>query len=210
MIVLIPYKDDGVNGHELRYGIRSMVRHFKEMTGVCLIGDKPTWYTGEYIPMKDGGRKEQNIVSKVLSSPYETFLYSNDDFFALKDFDSSLPNYYSMQLKYYKGGGRYPERVKAVMELYPEGLMYDTHTPIVINLTAYKDANSKAEWDKKDYLAKSVYGNFIGGGEQLDDYKLKTGKVIDMNQPFFSTNNMTGRLIRLYEIYPDASQYEKS
>lgn len=208
MIVVIPYKDDGCNGHELRYCIRSMVKHFKDMTGVCLIGDKPTWYTGEHIAAKDEGRKEQNIVNKVLSSPYENFLLCNDDIFALKDFYSSLPLYYSMKLKHYKGGGRYPERVNNVIELYPDGLMYDIHKPMVINLEKYKEANSKADWDKKDYLTKSVYANYIGGGEQLDDYKIKTGSVVDMGRPFFSTNNLTGRLIRFEEIYPNASQYE--
>lgn len=208
MNLIVPYKDDGNNGHELRYCIRSMVKHFKDLSGVCLIGDKPDWYNGEHITMKDEGRKEQNVVNKVLSSPYEDFLLCSDDCFALKDFDSSLPLYYSVKLKYYKGGGNYPERVRNVMELYPDGFMYDIHQPMVINLAKFKEAHSKGDWIKKDYLTKSMYGNFIGGGEQLDDYKIKTGKIVDMGRPFFSTNQLTGRMVRFEEIYPDASQYE--
>jgi len=209
MILLVPYKDDGFCGHELRYCIRSMVKHFTDLTGVCLIGDKPAWYIGEHITMNDPGRKEQNIVNKVLSSPYENFLLCSDDCFALKDFDSSLPLCYSMKLKHYKGGGNYPDRVRNVMQLYPDGFMYDIHQPMVINLTKFKEAHGKADWDKKDYLTKSLYGNYIGGGVQLDDYKIKTGKVVDTSRPFFSTNQLTGKLIRFDEIYPNASEYEK-
>ena len=71
MKLLIPYRRCPNNGLELRYAIRSMVRHFKPLSGVVLIGDKPNWYCGEHIPATDTGAKEWNIVNKILSSPYE-------------------------------------------------------------------------------------------------------------------------------------------
>ena len=70
-----------------------MVKHFKGMSGVVLIGDKPDWYCGEHIPAADTGAKEWNIVKKILLSPYEDFIYSNEDFLAPQDFDETLPNY---------------------------------------------------------------------------------------------------------------------
>jgi hypothetical protein len=187
-----------------------VVKHFKDLSGVCLVGDKPGWFTGVYIQVPDiKGRKEWSIVSKVLSVPYENFLLCSDDCFALKDFDSSLPLYYSMPLKNYKGGGNYPERVRNLMSVYPDGLMYDIHQPMVINRENFHKANKLLEWENRDYLTKSSYGNYIGGGVQLDDYKIKTGNTIDITKPFFSTNQLTGRLIDFEVIYPERSDYEK-
>lgn len=176
------------------------------MTGVLLIGDRPKWYTGEHIPMADVDRKEYSIMLKIKACPYEDFLFSNDDIFALKDFDDTMPNYYSSTLAAATVYGKYVQRRDNCLTVYPDGLFYDIHTPMVINKLAYEKANN-VEWDKRDYLCKSLYGNYIGGGELLPDCKLrKPGPVPDV--PFFSTSNYTSRLIPLQNMYPDASSYE--
>lgn len=207
MKLLIPYRLDINNGHELRYAIRSMVKYFKPFSGVCVIGDKPYWYTGEHIDCRDNSPfKERNIVNKVLGSPYEDFLYSNDDFFALKPFDETLPNYYSGTLSDAKVHGKYILRRDAVKFIYPDGLFYDIHTPMVINLAKYREANN-VDWEHKEYLCKSLYGNFIGGGELLPDCKIRQGKDIP-DAPFFSTNERTAKMINLELLYPQKSDYE--
>ena len=205
MKLIIPYRLDPNNGFELRYAIRSMVKHFKPLSGVVLIGDKPDWYQGEHTPATDTGAKEWNIVNKILLSPYEDFLYSNDDFFATQDFSTDLPNYYSTELRAARVHGKYINRVLNVMDIYPDGLFYDIHTPMVINLTKYREANNLPQ--TKEYLCKSLYGNFIGGGVQLPDNKIRNGKLIPPG-PFFSTNDRTCKMINLNELYPDASEYE--
>src|SRR5574339_1299453 len=95
MTALIPYKHDPHNGLELRYAIRSLVKHFKPLTDITVIGDLPGWYLGKHIFHPDTPkRKEYSIYSKLMQVQ-DRVLYTNDDFFALKDFDESLPNYYS-------------------------------------------------------------------------------------------------------------------
>lgn len=209
MILLIPYRNDVNNGHELRYAIRSMVKYFTGFTGVVIIGDKPHWYKGEHIPANDKpGRKEWSIVSKVLMAPCEQFLLSNDDVFALAPFGTDLPNYYSGPLTTAVVHGKYIARRDAVRTLYPDGMFYDVHTPMVIHLPSYHYANSKADWVSRDYLCKSVYGNYVGVGELLADCKVRHGKDIPAG-PFFSTNDRTAQMIDFNKLYPDASQYEK-
>ena len=205
MRLVIPYRSCPNNGYELKYAIRSMVKHFKPLSGVVLIGDKPGWYCGEHIPAADTGAKEWNIVNKILLSPYEDFLYSNDDFFAAQDFDETLPNYYSTTLREARVHGKYVGRVINCRSVYPDGLFYDIHTPMVINLTKYREANNLPQ--TKEYLCKSLYGNFIGGGVQLPDNKIRNGKLIPPGS-FFSTNDRTCKMINLNELYPEKSDYE--
>lgn len=207
MKVVIPYRLDINNGYELRYAIRSMVKYFTPLSGVVLIGDKPKWYNGEHIQCQDNSPfKERNIVNKILGSPYEDFLFSNDDIFALKPFDETLPNYYSGTLTDAKVHGKYILRRDAVKSVYPDGMFYDIHTPMVINLTKYREANN-VDWEHKEYLCKSLYGNFIGGGVQLDDCKIRTGNAIP-DEPFFSTSDRNAKMIKLQELYPIKSDYE--
>lgn len=176
------------------------------MTGVLLIGDKPKWYNGEHIQMADVDRKEYSIMLKIKSCPYEDFLFSNDDIFALQDFDHTIPNYYSSTLAAATVYGKYVQRRDNCLTVYPKGLFYDIHAPMVVNRDQYAVANN-VDWDKRDYLCKSLYGNYIGVGELLPDCKLrKSGPVPDV--PFFSTSNYTSRLIPLQNMYPDASEYE--
>lgn len=216
---MIPYRLDPANGYELKYAIRSMVKHFKDMTGVLLIGDRPTWYQGEHIHAQDyrgyPSRKEYSMVQKILLCPYEDFLLTQDDVFAMRDFDSTLPNYYSGTLAEVKVHGRYHRRVRAVMGIYPEGMFYDIHCPMVINRDKFREANN-VDWLTTEFLQKSLYGNFIGGGSQMADCKIRNAPepgqpLVIPDAPFFSTDDQSGthKLINFDTLYPDASQYEK-
>lgn len=40
----------GADGDELRYSIRSVVEHFRDLANVVICGDIPDWYTGDAIP----------------------------------------------------------------------------------------------------------------------------------------------------------------
>lgn len=207
MTLLIPYTDCGRDGYELRYAIRSMVK-YGNITGCLVIGHKPTWYTGEHIPWLDKpGRKEWSIVSKVCLCPYEEVIYSHDDIFAMQPFIN--PVYHSGPLKDTVKEGGYPERIRNTMTLYPDGLHYDCHTPMYIITRLYREAHSKCEWEKREYLSKSVYGNMMGGGLYLPDHKMRT--IIDKvpeGRPFFSTMGFIARKMNLPALYPEASPYE--
>lgn len=211
MMVVIPYTRDIHNGWELQHAIRSMVKHFKDMTGVLLIGDRPGWFTGEHIPARDyngyPARKEFSIVQKILKCPYDDFLLTQDDVYANQDFDATIPNYHNGLLSAARVHGRYQRRVRAVMELYPNGMFYDIHCPMVVNRDKYHEANAQADWAAKEYLQKSLYGNFVGGGELLPDCKVRDGNE-SITAPFFSTDDLTAKFVNLEEMYPEKSEYE--
>jgi hypothetical protein len=208
--LVIPYKDDAADGHELRYCLRSMQQHFADLTSVLLIGEKPTWYTGEHMTAEDKTtRKEYNIVSKVILSPYENFLLCSDDVYALRLFDVSLPYYYSGLLRTTKRYGRVGDRVKNTCKLYPEGKLFDIHTPMVINRDKFREAHN-INWLGQEFLTKSIYCNYLNiEGVQLADHKIREGNKIP-DAPFFSTNDRTAKRIKFEELYPNKSRYESN
>ncbi len=207
MRVVIPYRHDINEGQELRYAIRSLIRYFTPFSGIVLIGDKPKWYNGEHVDCRDIiGNKEWSIVNKILQSPDEDFLYSNDDYFALQPFGADLPNYYQGKLSEYKPQGNYISRVRNAMQIYPDGLMYDIHCPMVINLTVYREANDLDR--NREYLCKSMYGNVVGKGVYIKDYKLRYRQELDTAKPFFSTTEHTCKYINFEALYPIKSEYE--
>lgn len=209
MKVVIPYRDDRNDGAELRYAIRSMVKHFTCMSGVVLVGDRPSWYIGEHIQMSDvPGRKEFSIYSK-LKAVNGVVLYSNDDFFALKDFDDTLPYYFSGICGSYRGGDRtYRDMYKACP---PEWLNFDIHVPMVINTELF-------EWSSADRPIKTQYANSNNlPGTQLDDLKLRGPfaysdmQMLTQDKPFFSLNGnaMYPPIHKfLNDLYPIPSRYE--
>lgn len=209
MKVVIPYTDDRLDGAELRYAIRSMCKYFKDMTGCILVGDRPSWYTGEYISCNDiPGRKEYSIYNKLIQVQ-GVVLYSNDDFFALRPFGSDLHYYYYNNVK------NVGARNATYRELYnncpSHWLNYDIHVPMVIDTTRF-------EWGAADTPIKSTYANSIGvEGVQLEDMKI-TGahtamgmRMLTDGRPFFSLNGNAlypGIKEFLQQSYPDLSPYE--
>ena len=180
------------------------------MTGFLLIGDKPNWYTGEHIPAIDiPGKKEWNIVNKILLCPYEDFLFSMDDVFALQDFGSSLPLYYSGTLKDEKLFDLYIQRRDNVMRMYPDGMFYDVHAPHVVNRELYHKCQP-VDWNARQYLCKSIYGNFVGGGLMYEDFKVRKLKEveIDTGRQFFSSSNYIASRIDFEGLFPLKSEYE--
>ncbi len=208
IVILYPYRHSDTD--ELRYSIRSMVRHFKGLSGVIVIGDCPPWYTGTHIAASDTiGRKEWSIVSKVLLSPAQQFVVCSDDVYAREDLDASLPMYYSEPLRTVKRYGRYAERVANTLAIHPGGLMFDIHTPMVIDYEKFSEAHALCDWSEKEYLCKSVYANHVEGRKvQLPDCKIRKGSTIP-DLPFFSTSDQTFHNVPLSKLYPDASPWEK-
>lgn len=199
MKLVIPYRLDPNNGYELRYAIRSMVKHFKPLSGVVLVGDCPKWFTGEHILCADiEGRKEYSIYNK-LKQVKGIVLYGNDDFFALQDFSTDLPNYYKGLCSEYRG---YDKKYKDLYNACPAGwLDFDCHCPMIID-------TDKFNWLAADMPIKSIYGNTNNlPGIRITDVKF-TDKITDLTGlPFFSTKE-TCDLSILSELYPDKSKYE--
>lgn len=207
MIIAYPYRYGRYDGMELRYSIRSMVKHFRGLTDIVVIGDRPTWYDGNYIEASDiPNRKELSILTKLSRIP-GTFLMCNDDHFALKDFDETLPNYYSGTC------GDHKPRSPVYRGMYkrtpPEWLHFDVHFPMFMTNEGVKRAIDYMK--SVDYPMKSTYGHLMGlQGELTIDCKIRNG-VIDLGGSFLSTDDvwLTTYVRQLLDkLYPEKSPYE--
>jgi hypothetical protein len=215
MRVIIPYRRDLNNGRELRYAIRSMYKYFTPISGVLLIGDRPRWYKGDHLPVKHISHKESDIINKILQCPDEHFLFCMDDNFALQPFDETLPLMYEGPLQGRKEKGKYKTRIDNVLSVYPDGYFYDIHVPHIINRYAYH-SSLPDDWRTREYLCKSLYGNFMRGYRlsashaQVTDYKIssKESLTVDTAQPFFSTIDYLAGKIKFEMLYPEPSPHE--
>lgn len=217
MKLVIPYRLPQDGGIELRYAIRSMVKHFKPLSGVLLIGDKPEWFTGDHIPFADlKGEKERSMQLKILQAPDDWFMYSNDDFFANSDFNISLPNYYDTDCR--DMAARHP--IDSYRKMYnnclPHWLNFDVHTPMLMHRGIFNLTYNKMDAQTP---AKTTYGNFVTRKQKyLADCKIKgehsTEEIIyaTKDRPFFSThdNAINADMITFLEsLYPHGSPYER-
>lgn len=195
-----------------------MVKHFKPLSGVLLIGDKPEWFTGDHIPFADiPGEKERSMQLKVLQAPDNCFLYSNDDYFAQEDFNISLVDYYDTDCR--DMAERHP--IDSYRKMYnnclPHWKNYDVHTPMIMIRNFFKAAYNKMDAQTP---IKTTYGNFMDGfpNKCLTDCKIKGEYSLQeiiyatKDRPFFSTHNnaINADMINFLESkYPDASPYER-
>lgn len=170
------------DNEELRYSIRSVVKNLPP-GNMWVVGHKPDWYSGNFIPVKDGRNKFDNIKKCMLAiinnkEISNNFVSMHDDFFIVNKIDS-VPTLY---------GGLLEDRVNLYKKLSPSssytGLLtntyrrlvklgienpldYDIHVPMVMN----KDMLSQVI--EMPYLERSNYGNIFNiGGRLSNDVKV--------------------------------------
>src|SRR5687768_13919743 len=87
---------------ELRYSIRSMVKHLHGFDRVVLVGHKPSWAKDViHIPCNDPhvANRARNIYDKILKAAMhaevsENFICASDDHFLLADHDAATFPFY--------------------------------------------------------------------------------------------------------------------
>lgn len=182
-----------------------------DLTEIIIVGDLPSWFNGTHIYCEDVPKRKEFSIYTKLMKVQDVVGYGNDDMYPLKDFDSTLPNYYS-------GTCRQRSVIvkdKKYKDLYanclPEWMNYDIHTPMIIDTT-------KFVWDI-DRPIKTYYANQNKlPGEHLIDCKISGSytyneiKALIKSRPFFSTKDNAdkpGMAKLLQELYPNPSQYER-
>jgi len=60
MQFVYPYWHSGANDDEIRWSVRSIEQHYIGKSKITVIGDKPPWYTGHYIPQARVGKHTTN------------------------------------------------------------------------------------------------------------------------------------------------------
>lgn len=214
---------------ELRYSLRSMQKNFPE-SRVWVVGYKPEWYTGDFIPVNDIGSKFTNIFNamtvvantKAISA---NFIFMNDDFFLLKPI-SKMPKFHggalTNKINNYRDLVGSPNTYisllsKTYKKLNDSGIDnpidYDIHVPMIFNKKKLASVISNA------YLPRSIYGNtFHVGGKQINDVKkynprsrLSPRSPEDYDLLFISTDDYSFEELRkdvLESMFPEPSKYE--
>jgi hypothetical protein len=219
------------DNEELRYSIRSVVKNMPQ-GNIWLIGNKPDWYIGNFIPVDDIGGKFTNITNAISIAANsdqisDDFVLMHDDFFAIKPV-KNIPIMHNGllldKIKEYQEldpGSRYAAILsKAYAYLRRRGIRnpldYDIHVPMIMNKNNLKNVVNKTN------APMSVYGNIFNiGGEQVTDVKIYTKfnklhdrshDVINSDFPFVSCEDKSfAHLHRsiLREMLPNKTIYER-
>jgi hypothetical protein len=209
---------DGDN-EELRYSIRSVASNFPNNT-IWVVGGKPDWYGGNFVPVTQSGSKQENArnnLRTVIDTPEisDNFVLMNDDFFITMKIDY-LDNIYNGTLQNlinFKRESRaslgYVNLLEATYEALvdagiAEPLNFEVHVPMRMN----KDKLDKVI----DYpLWRSAYGNIHDvGGREMRDVKVSGDLGNGVPVPFLSTEDDTFHFVKdtLHKMYPNKSRYE--
>lgn len=205
--------------NELRFSLRSVEKHLSNVKNVVIIGRKPEWFKGDYIPFIEMDQiPDNNIFKKLLfacnsDKVSDNFLFMNDDHFLLDYFDASqFPNYYCGSLEGYvkrsRVHGNYFQRVRGVALKFPEGKFFDVHTPIMYNKEKFLQLKEVYDY-QIGMVIKSLYGNtYALDGKEITDCKVTDAPIRKV--PFISTfPRVSAALFRyIQEQFPLASKYE--
>lgn len=183
------------NNEELRYSIRSVMKHAQNPS-VSVVGGKPDWYKGHYIEVPQDMSKYRNAMNNIraaIDSPDipEDFILMNDDFFILKDIEE-IGYTFNMTLQdrvfEYEDinpSSSYVSKLrltnnKLIKMGIPKPLNYELHIPFPVNKDKLKTVLSKT--NNPNVLWRSVYGNFHKvGGIQGRDVKVYAAQLKSMS-----------------------------
>lgn len=192
---------------ELRYCLRSVEKHLKNVGNIFIVGEKPEWLTNVvHIPARDNPNnweRAHNIYKKIMAGINyevvhsvsfgefrdpdemlsENFLFMNDDHSLLTDFDAGeFPYYHRGEIKLNNFSDNIPQRnqyMNTVKELFTT-LDFGVHCPILYNKRAFKAAFAPINhWPEYGYEIKSIYGN-----KWLSGSKLIECKDLKFHQPY--------------------------
>lgn len=216
------------DNEELRYSIRSVVKHMPH-DNIWLIGNKPRWYDGKFLPVPDTSNKYENIRNAIKSASMnndisEDFVLMNDDFFVIKPL-TEIPTFHGGllidKINEYRSLNASARYIKILLNTHrfltrsgiSNPLDYDIHTPMIMNKT-----NVQKIIDKK-HFPRSMYGNIFNvGGTEIKDVKIYPNTsnlypksyVIDGSTPYLSTldSSFKGVFGMLQGMFKDSSKYE--
>jgi hypothetical protein len=217
------------DNEELRYSIRSVEKHAPEGR-VWLVGGKPDWYVGDYIPRNNSNGKQANAIENLTAvvesnEISETFVLMNDDFFIINPIK---------EIKTYHGGSLI-EKIKLRKELSPrskyneqllktyrllkrrgieEILDYDIHVPMLMTKSGLASVlELRTQW-------RSTYGNmFSVGGTEVEDVKVYShGDLLELSYDienlkydYLSTDDTSFIKVKealLEDLFKDKSKHE--
>lgn len=184
-LVVIPYVAGEAQGRELAVAVRGWVAHFKEDFRLWIVGDKPVnieSYGGivEHIPMQrssshvghpalDIVAKMRHVIELAHAEGYRSFIWSNDDIYAVNDFtakDVMVPKHLGIGLKGDPGSGNHFRRSmwrtrQALLAAGKPAVNYCNHLPNCYNFIRLTEVLDKFGCDTNEHLINSLYFNYI-------------------------------------------------
>lgn len=212
MNILFLYTDFG-SSVELKYAIRSACKYHD--ASVYVVGDCPTWYKGPHIPFENtpGPDVTLRLMKGLEALDCEEVLVMHDDMYLLEPYEPC--HYHSGTLK--DRVVRMAEHRKAkfqrVLEVYPDGLNYSLHQPLIANRQELIEAIQAVPGWEKSIPYENAYGNYTDRYPQAEGQESKQYKAIYTHHldrmPFFSTGGDPRHFKdTLFEMYPEKSIFE--
>jgi hypothetical protein len=219
---------DGEN-EELRYSIRSAVKNLPH-SKIWVVGGKPEWYGGNFIPVKQASSKYsnvRNILEEIKNNNLisNKFILMNDDFFVLKPV-KRMKNFHGGSLRskveLHQDLAMRSAYTSLLQQTYmklirmgiKDPLDYDIHVPMIMSRSGLGQAI------KGGGLWRSSYGNiFAVGGKKIDDVKVYDGGPLksksydftSLRHDFMSTDDSSFELVKdslLAEMFSEPTIYE--
>lgn len=233
--IVIPLGKSRIGHLDLRYALRSIEKHVKNVKNIVIVGDAPSWIKNvDVIGCSDDpspSKKEKNIWNKVRvaclnSTVTGDFMFSNDDIIFLKDIDATdYPYYYSDTTtnRWIKNTTAYKKTVNHTRKLLDirgfSDNYFDCHCPIIYNKEKFLNSFGSIDFSVPyGYCIKTIYCavNRIDG-EYMQD--LKMSKKYSLSEvrmkcdgrhviSFTDAPLKAGLLEYLEEKFPDKSIYE--
>ena len=213
---------------ELRLSLRCLEANGRRFNRIFVVGVKPEWIQNIfYIPEKDNLTREKNTFKKVLtacrSDISDEFLFMNDDFFMMKEFDAeTYPYFVTGKVVGINRPSRYQKiQNKTLSLLESRGISpvldFRGHCPIRYNKEKFlsmEEFFNKSLNSDVGYSHRILYGNLfvkeVCSG--VKDCKLwSETELVDNVQGCISSREEGIEILRKIEkIYNKPSKYEKS
>lgn len=204
---------------ELRYSLRALEKHCKDVDNVWVVGNKPPFLADnvKYLWVEDSGAWWQNAYRKTMAAINAgisaDFLLMNDDFYMLKDFTAAkYPHYHKGEIGDV-AHNKYQDVIintKRILEKLGKPFKhYGVHCPMRINAKKYKEL---AQFYDNEYAASPVsarclYGNLFCKGKQVAD--CKGNSIKESATGCYSSRNWVGdTLTELKKMFPNRSKWE--
>ncbi len=168
-----PYWAGGAQGDELRWSMRSVQKFYAGQTSFLLIGDKPDWYTGPYLPQArvrkhTPNRGFRDMLAKVRTmahheSTASLFVWMMDDIYFIKHVDLQALETPRADRWLPNDGNGWGRRKNNTMRVLSErGFTthdYATHLPHVVEKDKLAKLFTDFELDQNTLLWEVLYGN---------------------------------------------------
>lgn len=181
MQFVYPYWHNGANDDEIRWSVRSIEKNFQGQSSITIIGDKPPWYSGHYIPQRRVGlhntnRAFRDMLSKIWTMATHPeikgeFVWMMDDIYIIKPTTIEQLEVPRAVRWHQSDSNSWQRRKKNTMRALAESgrTVHDfaTHLPHVVDKEKLKHLYDEFNLQTNTMLWEVLYGNTFRGHPEL-------------------------------------------